>query len=343
MALLGETGEPCAPEKTGRVRYLLAQAQRGVGRAARLSSQLLTFARGGDPVLQPIDVRPVIAEAVEFAFHGSECTCRMRLDTGLRLVAGDGAQLHQVFTNIALNARQAMPRGGELTVAAGNVTIAPGHPSLKPGEYVRVSLADTGIGIPEDVLPNVCDPYFTTKQSGSGLGLSSAFAIAHKHGGWLGIESCLGSGTTVQVYLPVAAAPEAAVREEGRGLRGGRALVMDDEQGLWPVTDEMLQCFGFQTVCVPGGEEMLRAYEEARRGGRPFDVVILDLVIRGGMGGEAAVRELLKLDPGARAVVSSGYADAPVLARFRDYGFRAALPKPYSHRVLALVLEEALG
>jgi CheY-like chemotaxis protein len=296
-------------------------------------------------VLQSLEIGPAVAEAVEFALHGSEVACKLRFDTTLRHVAGDATQLGQVFTNLALNAKQAMPRGGTLDVSGENVSIGDGHAFLKPGAYVRVSFRDTGVGIPAEILPNVCDPYFTTKQSGSGLGLSSALSIVHKHGGWLDIESRVGSGTSVHVYLPVAAADPAGAtrREPSAAHRGGRALVMDDEQELWPVSAEMLQLFGYETVCVPNGEEMLRVYGEARRAGRPFDIVILDLTIRGGMGGEEAVRELLKADPEAKAIVSSGYSDAPILARFQEYGFRAALPKPYSHRVLALVLEELHG
>ncbi len=345
LALLGNAEEHCPPDKVGRVKYLLGQAQRGVGRATRLSSQLLTFARGGDPLIQSLEIAPVIAEAVEFALHGSDVSCRLELGATLHRVAGDGSQLHQVFTNIVLNAKQAMPRGGELSVAGENVTIGEGHAFLKPGEYVRISVHDTGVGIPENILPNVCDPYFTTKQTGSGLGLSNALSIVHKHGGWMDIESRVGFGTTVHIYLPVPAAePEDAARKESGGApRGGRVLVMDDEEELWPVAREMLELLGFDAVCVRNGQDMLRVFVEAREAGKNFDVVIMDLTVRGGMGGEEAIRELLKVAPEAKAVVSSGYADAPILARFRDFGFRAALPKPFSHRVLALVLEEILG
>jgi CheY-like chemotaxis protein len=239
-----------------------------------------------------------------------------------------------------------MPRGGEIAVGGEKVAVGPGHVSLKPGDYVKISVRDSGVGIPPDILPNVCDPYFTTKQTGSGLGLSNALSIAHKHGGWLDLESRVGVGTTVHVYLPVyveAARQGTPATEGGVAHPGGRVLVMDDEEQLREVAGDMLDLLGYTAVCVSSGEEMLRAYEEARRAGEPFDVVIMDLTIRGAMGGEEAVRELLKLDPAARAVVSSGYADAPVLARYRDYGFVAALPKPFSGRVLALVLEEVLG
>jgi CheY-like chemotaxis protein len=221
-----------------------------------------------------------------------------------------------------------------------------GHASLKPGDYVKISLRDTGVGIPPEILPNVCDPYFTTKQTGSGLGLSSALSIVHKHHGWMDIESRVGAGTTVHVFIPVAAAtsPESPAHAEGWAPPAGtRVLVMDDEEEIREVSREMLGTMGITAVCVRDGGEMLRAYQSARRAGEPFDLVVMDLTVRGGMGGEEAIRALLELDPAAKAVVCSGYADAPVLARFRDHGFRAALPKPFSVRVLALVLEEVLG
>jgi signal transduction histidine kinase/DNA-binding response OmpR family regulator len=345
QTLLGTAAENCPPAKVGRVQYLLAQARRGVDRATQISSQLLTFARGGDPVVQPLDIGPVVNEAFEFALHGSGVLGRIALREDVRRVRGDAGQLHQVFTNIALNAMQSMPRGGEVVVSGANLAVGPGHVALQAGDYVRISIRDEGVGIPAEILPNVCDPYFTTKQAGSGLGLSNAFSIVRKHGGWIDIESRVGQGTTVHVTLPVAVeAPRASPRREeaARPSPGGRVLVMDDEEPLCAMFSEMLELLGYTAACVPDGQQMLRAYETAARAGEPFDVVIMDLTVRGGMGGEEAVRALLALDPAAKAIVSSGYSDAPVLARYRDYGFCAALPKPFSGRVLALVLEEVL-
>ena len=219
QTLLGTAEEHCPPAKVGRVRYLLAQAQRGVDRAAKLSSQLLTFARGGDPVVRPLEIGPVVAEALEFTLHGSDIVGRLELSDDLKRVAGDAGQLHQVVTNIVLNAMQAMPRGGEITITGGNDAVGPGHASLKPGDYVKISFHDSGVGIPAEILPNVCDPYFTTKQTGSGIGLSNALSIVHKHNGWLDIESRVGTGTTVNVYLPVPPVrlPKAGSATWGRG------------------------------------------------------------------------------------------------------------------------------
>lgn len=232
-------------------------------------------------------------------------------------------------------------------MAAENVEVGPGDPSLRPGPYVAVSFRDTGVGIPAEILPRVFDPYFTTKQDGSGLGLPTALSIAHRHGGWIDLSSDPGRGTTVRMLIPAAPAlgreGTAASPAPRRRHDGGRVLVMDDEELLWSGLHGMLENLGYAAVFRRDGAEMLRAYTEAARGNEPYDAVILDLTVRSGMGGEEAARRLFELDPDARAIVSSGYATAPILSRYASFGFRAALPKPYSVAALARALEEATG
>jgi two-component system cell cycle sensor histidine kinase/response regulator CckA len=331
------------------MQYLMGQAEGGLKRAAGLSDKLLTFARGGDPVIIPTDVAPVISEAVEFALHGSGIESTIEMPKDLHNVQGDAGQLHQVFTNIVMNAKQAMPNGGELTVKAENTAVDPGEKRLSEGDYVLVSIRDSGVGIPGKIVRNIFDPYFTTKQAGSGLGLSNALSVVHRHDGWIDVESRVGEGTTVLVSLPawtgkVAETVETPGEEAEEMWTGtGRVLVMDDEDVLWPVFQDMLERLGFDSRCVRDGDEMLQVYGDSLKSGKPFDVVILDLTIRGGMGGEEAVGRLLKMDPAARAVAASGYADAPVISTYRDYGFGAVLPKPFSTADLSRVLKVVLG
>ncbi len=347
--LLRESKKSLPPKRIERVQYLMGQAEDGLKRASRLSGKLLTFARGGDPVIRPTNVAPVISEAVEFALHGSRVRSTVEMAEDLHVVQGDPEQLHQVFTNIVMNAKQAMPGGGELSIRAENATVGSGQKRLPEGDYVLVSIRDSGVGIPGEIVKNIFDPYFTTKQEGSGLGLSNALSIIHKHGGWIDVESRVGEGTTVLIYLPAESgahpeaveSPEEAVEAIWTGT--GRVLVMDDEVALWPVFQDMLERLGFDSLCVRDGDEMLRVYEDSRKSGKPFDLVILDLTIRGGMGGEEAVVRLLKMDPAARAIAVSGYADSPVMSNYRDYGFTAALPKPSSMADLSRALKEVLG
>jgi signal transduction histidine kinase/DNA-binding response OmpR family regulator len=347
--LLGESKESLPPKRIERMQYLMGQAENGLKRAAGLSDKLLTFARGGDPVITPIDILPVFSEAMEFGLHGSGVKSTVETAEDLHVVQGDGGQLHQVFTNIIMNARQAMPQGGELEVKLENVTVGPGQKRLSEGDYVLVSIRDNGVGIPGKIVNNIFDPYFTTKQAGSGLGLSNALSIVHKHGGWIDVESREGEGTTVLTYLPAATGDSAGsveasrTGEEAMWTGTGRVLVMDDEAALWPVFEDMLERLGFASLCVRDGDEMLRIYENSLKSESPFDLVILDLNIRGGMAGEEAVARLLKLDPAARAIAASGYADAPVMANFGDYGFRAVLPKPFSTADLSSALRAVLG
>ncbi len=347
--LLSESKESLPPKRIERMQYLMGQAEGGLKRAAGLSDKLLTFARGGDPVIMPTDVAPVIAEAVEFALHGSRIKSTVEMAEDLHVVRGDAGQLHQVFTNIVMNAKQAMPRGGELDIRAENAAVGPGQKRLPEGDYVLVSIRDSGVGIPGKIVKNIFDPYFTTKQEGSGLGLSNALSIIHKHGGWIDVESQEGAGTTVLVSLPAGsgeAAETVAIpdeAEEGMWKGTGRVLVMDDEDALWPVFQDMLERLGFDSLCVRDGDEMLQVYGDSLQSGKPFALVILDLTIRGGMGGEEAVGRLLEMDPAARAIAASGYADAPVMSNYRDYGFGAVLPKPFSTAELSSALRVVLG
>ena len=251
--------------------------------------------------------------------------------------------MSQVINNIVINANQAMPGGGIIQVAAVNIIIDDRHGlPVTPGRYIRLSIQDQGVGIAEKYLKNIFDPYFTTKQEGSGLGLATTYSIIKKHDGHITVESQLGVGTTFHIYLPASdkAVPE---REEVKLITGqGRILVMDDEASLRKTVGRMLEKLGYESEFAKDGAEAIRMYREAKEAEKPHDAVILDLTVPGGMGGKEAIKKLLEIDPEVKAIVSSGYSDDPVLSNFQEYGFKGVMPKPFDPRSLAKVLHGVL-
>ncbi len=324
----------------------LLEAERGAWRAKGLTSQLLTFSRGGMPVKKAFSLGPLLRESVAFALMGSNVGFTFFIDDDLWPVEADEGQIGQVVNNIVINAGQAMPEGGEVSVKAANETVTDdaGLP-LKPGRYVKISIEDTGTGIPEGYLQRIFDPYFTTKQRGSGLGLATSYSIVKKHGGFIGVESQLTVGSCFHVYLPASARelamPGADATEPLRGK--GRILVMDDEEMVRSVAEQMLRHMGFEVVQARDGTEAVKLYKRALEEQRRFDAVIMDLTVPGALGGKQAVKRLLKIDPQTKAIVSSGYSTDPVMSRFRDYGFVGVASKPYDSVELFKVLTEVLS
>jgi PAS domain S-box-containing protein len=323
----------------------LKVAERASLRAQSLTQQLLTFSRGGAPVKKIIAVGPVVREAVEFSLRGSGVTCAVELTPDLRPIMADAGQIAQVVNNLVINADQAVHGGGAITVRAENDDAAHQRvPALKPGRYVRLSVRDSGIGIPREHIHKIFDPYYTTKQKGSGLGLAVTYSIIRKHDGHITVESAPGAGTTFSVYLPACDdGPAEARLDEGEIARGtGTILVMDDEAELRETVGQMLRRLGYTVELVENGAQAIERYGEALRDNRPFDAVIMDLTVAGGMGGREAMARLKELDPGVRAIVSSGYANDPVMADHGSYGFKGVVTKPFSLRQLGDALAAAL-
>ncbi len=330
------------PEK---VAEFLEEAEKAALQARNLTQQLLTFSRGGMPVRELIALEEVIKEAAGFATRGSGVKCLFRISRKLWGVEADRGQIAQVIQNIVLNAVQAMPEGGTVTVKATNHRVAEGKPGLPPGSYVKISIRDTGVGIPEENLSRIFDPYFTTKETGCGLGLSIAYSIVKRHGGKIEVESKPGRGSTFHIYLPATGrkVPKRE-KEEGRLRKGsGRILLMDDEKTIREVARRMLQHLGYQVEVAADGKEAINKFRRAKKEGRPFDLVIMDLTVVGGMGGKEAARRILKIDPKAKLVVSSGYSNDPILSSHREYGFCGALRKPYKLEDLSRLLNRLLS
>ncbi len=330
----------------GKTRHLLAQAEKATLRARDLTHQLLTFARGGVPVKKVFSIAERLEDWVTFALRGSGTKAEIDPVNDLWAVEADEGQISQVIQNVVINADQAMPNGGTVRIRASNVRIGSGTDlPLAPGKYVRLCVVDEGIGIPPEHLPRIFDPYFTTKQRGSGLGLATAFSIVRNHEGHVRVESELGAGTTIEIYLPAwdGPLPETPCSEETLYKGSGRILVMDDEEAVRESAGEILRHIGYEPSFARDGAEAVDLYRRARESDAPFDAVIVDLTVPGGMGGKEAVQRIATVDPGVKAVVSSGYANDPVMADYRRHGFSAVITKPYSTREMGKVLRNLLG
>jgi PAS domain S-box-containing protein len=333
-------------EVTSAVARMLRDAKQATLRARDLTQQLLTFAKGGDPVRAVVALPELLRESAGFAMHGSKVRAVYELPEHLWPANVDKGQIGQVVQNLVINAVQAMPQGGSITLRAANVTLLERQVATLPaGDYIRLSVADNGVGIPSDHLAKIFDPYFTTKQTGSGLGLATVYSIIRKHQGHIEVESQLGTGTTFTFWLPAAPhgredAPE-PVPESVR--LHGRVLFMDDEEPIRSMAGLFLSRLGLDYVLTKEGAETVRLYREALEAGQRFDLVIMDLTVPGGMGGREAMQQIRAIDPQVRAIVSSGYSRDPVLANYRAHGFSGILPKPYSLEQLQQTLRNVFG
>ncbi len=324
----------------------LNEAEKAALRAKGLTRQLLTFSSGGAPIKVTASIAEILIDSLGFALRGSNVTYTLELEEELWPVEADAEQISQVMNNLIINADQAMPDGGLVRVDAVNTELEPGNAfDLKPGRYVAITIKDQGPGISPEHQSKIFDPYFTTKDSGSGLGLSTAYSIVARHGGHLSVVSELGQGAVFTVYLPASdkAAPPPESREGGLMIGQGRVLVMDDEKVVTDVACEMLGVLGYEAVGVANGEEALERYAEALEAGRPFDVVLMDLTIPGGMGGKEALAKLKEIDPQVKAIVSSGYSNDPLMSRFAEYGFSGVVAKPYRLEDLAAAVKKVLN
>lgn len=323
----------------------LADAEKASLRAQELTQQLLTFSRGGAPVKKTIHIEELVRESAAFAIHGSKVRCEFIFEPDLFAVEVDAGQLSQVIHNLIINADQAMPQGGVIKVKARNVVDSNSlPPSLKPGKYVEITVTDSGIGIPPQHLPNIFDPFFTTKQKGSGLGLATTYSIISKHDGVIEVESAVDVGTTFRIYLPASNRPvEDRAGQSDVAVRGtGRILIMDDDESIRMVAGIGLSKLGYEVSFANDGAHALEMYKNAMNTA-PFDVVIMDLTVPGGMGGRETIAQLRQIDPNVVAIVSSGYSNDPVVANYEEYGFRGFVPKPFRIQKLSQVISEVLS
>jgi PAS domain S-box-containing protein len=324
-----------------KVRKRLDEAEKASYLARELTQQLLTFSRGGAPVKTTASMAEYVQEAVNFALRGSKLKAEFLIPADIWPVDFDQGQFQQVIHNLVINADQAMPEGGVLQVGMDNRTVTAGEGiSLPEGRYVRIWFADQGIGIPQEDLSRVFDPFFTTKPGASGLGLSTVYSIIKRHDGLMTADSPPGKGATFCLTLP-ASGKTPPVQEEAASswVKGqGRILVMDDEPIVREVLGEMLARLGFEVQYAQDGAEAVKIYRVAKKIDQPFDLLIMDLTVAGGMGGLEALQKLLEFDPEVRAIASSGYSSDPVMSEFQAYGFKGVMAKPYTLEELSQVL-----
>ncbi len=322
----------------------LSEAENSSLRAKTLTHQLLTFAKGGSPVKKLFSLPEVVSESSTFALSGSSTRCECLLSDELWLIEADENQVSQVIHNLALNAQQAMPTGGTLIIKGENTTLSESQAKQymlpQGGHYVRLQFSDTGPGIPQKALPQIFDPYFSTKPTHSGLGLSTAYSIIKSHQGHIAVESFPQQGTTVTILLP--ARPEAARSQHSPIVKNGegRILVMDDEASIRLMLGEMLRHLGYDVTCASEGQEALKLYQDAFHTHQRFHAVILDLTVPGGLGGKETIDHLRQFDPQVKAIVSSGYSNDPILSCFSSFGFQGVVAKPFRLTELSHVLHQ---
>ncbi|WPD24568.1 MAG: response regulator [Candidatus Electrothrix scaldis] len=340
LASAGVTGD-------SKISALLADAQKATERATKLTYQLLTFSKGGEPIKEKTSLPDLVSESANFVLHGSLVSCEFFFAEDLWMIHADSGQISQVIQNIILNAKDAMPNGGRIIVKCTNVKdLASGLLLRRPkGNFVQITIRDTGAGIPSDIMDSIFDPYFTTKKEGNGLGLAICHSIIKKHGGHITVHSEPQQGTIFSIYLPAfPLADNAATEPQAQevAVSSTKIMVMDDDLMLRTLAQSQLSALGHDAVLVKDGAEAITTYQEMQDSERPVDLVILDLTIPGGMGGKETAQKLLQVDPEAKLIVASGYSNDPVMAGYKEYGFRAAVAKPFTLKELRKAIAAAL-
>ena len=328
------------------LKHCLSDTEHATVRAMDLTRQLLTFAKGGTPVKTTASIPELLQSTVTFILRGSKSKCEFAFAEKLRPVDIDTTQISQVIDNLVINANQSMPNGGIINIRAENAYINETSTlPLEKGEYIKITITDHGTGILKQNIPKIFDPFFTTKHSGTGLGLATSYAILKRHGGHISVESEVGIGSTFYVYLPASinAVKVKALLDSMSYAGGGRILVMDDQESIRALLGKMLALMNYEAEFANDGQKAVDIFAEAKKSGKPFDAVIMDLTVPGAMGGKEAVKVLREIDPDVIAFVTSGYSNDPVMAQYKEYGFKGRLDKPFKIQDLKNLLKSFLN
>jgi signal transduction histidine kinase/ActR/RegA family two-component response regulator len=333
------------PNLSQELLVILEEMENACFGAKDLTQQLLTFAKGGMPVKKTVPLAGLIQDSAQFALRGSNVSCEFDLPEDICPVEVDEGQINQVINNLIINAGQAMPEGGTVFIKADNIKINKRQAlPLTPGKYMKLTIKDQGVGIRKGHLGKIFDPYFTTKQKGSGLGLSTAYSIIKKHDGHIEVDSEMGVGTSFQIYLPASGKKPGKIdKRQQTPLKGqGKILLMDDQESIRAVMDKMLRQLGYDVTLSRDGAEAIEIYQKALTHGEPFDVVIMDLTIPGGMGGKEAIGRFKQIDPEVKALAFSGYSNDPLIAKYAKFGFVGVITKPFRVTQLSKTLYEVI-
>ena len=317
--------------------------EKAVDRATALTKQLLTFAKGGEPILAPSSLKDIIDESAKFIIKNSDIKYELNISEDLKPVMIDPNQISQAINNLLINSIQAMNSGGKITIDAANVDDIPHEIPFKTGSYVLLKISDTGCGISKKNLNKIFDPFYSTKSNGTGLGLTSTYSIIKKHRGYIEVASEENIGTTFKIYLKSSKMPAQKnefARKKSSENSTGTILIMDDETYILEVLEKMLKHQGYSVDCAKNGEEAIQLYSGKFSRNQAYDHVILDLTVYGGMGGKETITVLKKINPDVKAIVSSGYSDNPVMANYKEYGFTGVLTKPYAIEDVIKALEK---
>ncbi len=334
-----------AVSEDDKLSTILGETRKAARRASLLTKQLLTFAKGGEPVKKDISLAVIIRESAQFLTRGTNVTCKVDLADDSLYCHADEGQIVQVIHNLLVNAQQAMPHGGEIVISAKNLPLQPDLAiPLPTGDYLKITVTDCGVGIPPDRLDKIFDPFYTTKPAGHGIGLAVVYTIVKNHGGWISVESIVDRFTTFTVYLPALPLGTIVPLQTTTIVQGrGSILMVDDDEMIRKFTTRVLTLLGYELTTVADGVSGIRIVQERMERGEPFSAVILDLTIPGGMGGVEILAEIRKIQPNIKAVVSSGYSNDSVLANYHQYGFQDVLLKPYEINQLSNVLNSLLS
>jgi PAS domain S-box-containing protein len=325
---------------------ILNSAEEACIRAKDLTNQLLTFSKGGTPIKVLSSIGSIVKESVSFALTGSNVKCKFSIQKNIFPVEVDKGQISQVIQNIIINADHAMPKGGIIKLTAENFTAEHKHYDLlKKGNYIKITIEDKGIGIPKELINKIFDPFFTTKQKGSGLGLATSYSIIKNHGGDITVDSDLGKGTIINIYLPASEKIMSSNEQDAEYIvRGkGRILIMDDDIAVSILLEKLLIQLGYDIELASEGSQAVEIYKKAIKSGQIFDVVILDLTVPGGMGGKETMEILLEVDPDIKAIVTSGYSRDPVMSDYKKYGFKSYVAKPFNVGTLSKILDGVIN
>jgi two-component system cell cycle sensor histidine kinase/response regulator CckA len=333
-------------EPENKATQRLQQAEKALQRTSELTHQLLTFSKGGDPIKTTVGIADIIEDSATFALRGANVRCQFSFADDLWRSEVDTGQFSQVIQNLVINADHAMPKGGTIIISAENYKSTSSNIlPLKKGKYIKISVMDQGQGISQEDIPRIFDPYFSTKDDGSGLGLAIVHSIVKNHDGHIEVESKPGKGTVFHIYMPASLKKVRFQKtDQDQIYKGsGKILLMDDEEMIRDFGKELLVNLGYEIELASDGEEAVRLFQAAQKSGEPFDAVLMDITVPGGMDGKEAIQEILKIDPDIKAIVSSGYAKDPIMSNYKKYGFTGVVPKPYNAEEMSRELNRILA